>query len=206
MTTPKIDIDLLADSSDLGTSVPDSPALKQASELVAEYDRLGSEIVTLEERVKQRTARRKEIEEQILPGYMTEVGLTSFRTASGRNVSVETVVRGNIPALSTIEKARGNEKQILLARRDSAIAVVRQKWPGLIKTELSVALERGQMEVALHIAELLRKQFQLDPEVAENIHHATLNSHFKELRDDGKIEEIPVEPFALFVGQIAKIK
>jgi hypothetical protein len=207
VTNPSLnDIDLLADSSDLGTSVPDSPALKQVSGLVAEYDRLNQEISILEGKVKERELRRKEIEEQLMPNSMMEAGLTSFRTATGRNVLIDTVVRGNIPALSTIEKAKGDEKRFLLARRDSAISIVRQKWPGLIKTELTVALGRGQAEVALRVAELLRNQFQLDPEIAENIHPATLNSHFKELKADGKLEEIPVEPFALYVGPIAKIK
>ncbi len=206
MTNPNLDIDLLADSSDLGTSVPDSPALKQVNELVAEYDRLGAEMQTLAERMAARAARRKSIEEELMPGAMMEAGIQTFRTTSGRSVVVETVVRGNIPALSTIDKAKGDEKQFLLARRSTAIGIVRDRWPGLIKTNLTLSLGRGEAEVANRIAELIRNQFKLSPEIEENIHPQTLNSHFKEMMADGKLEEIPGEPFALYTGPIAKIK
>jgi hypothetical protein len=209
MTAPQpnlSDIDLLADSTDQGNQVPDSPALSKVSELVAKYDVLGGDIKRLEALLGEKKQARSEIERELLPTAMTEAGVTSFVTKSGRSVKIDEVINGNIPAISTIEKAKGPEKEALLQRRTTAIAVVHEKWPGLIKTEVTVALGKGETDLASQMVELLRTQFDVEPSVDETIHPATLNSHFKELKDNGRLEEIPVEPFQLYIGPIAKIK
>lgn len=202
------EIDLLADSQDLGNqqTVPDSPVLQRISELVADYDKMGGDLKRMAELMATITARRTQIEQETLPTAMAEAGIASFVTKSGRSVKVETVVRGNIPALSTIEKARGDERRVLEGRRVTALDIVRQKWPGLIKTEVVVSLGKGELGLATKIVEALRKGFDVQPSVDETIHPQTLNSHFKELTENGKLEEIPAEPFALYVGPIAKIK
>lgn len=187
-------------------SVPNSPALTNVSNLVEEYDKLGQDLKVLLVRVEALGARRVQIERESLPAAMQEAGVSSFTTTWGRSVEVKQIVSGNIPALSSIEKAKGPEKTLLLSRREKCLAVIKAKWPGLIKTELSVSLGKGQTGLASRIAELLRKQFELDPSVDESVHHQTLNSHFNQLKDDGKLEDIPAEPFGLYVGPIARIK
>lgn len=187
-------------------SVPNSPALTNVSNLVEEWDTLGRDIKVLAARMDTLMSRRTQIERESLPAAMQEAGVTSFTTTWGREVEVKQIVSGNIPALSSIEKAKGPEKTLLLSRRERCLAVIRAKWPGLIKTELSVSLGKGQTGLASRVAELLRKQFELDPSVDESIHHQTLNSHFNQLKEDGKLEEIPAEPFGLYVGPIARIK
>jgi len=209
MTTPpnRLDeINLLEDSTDQGNQVPDSPALTKVSALVADWDLKGGEIKRIEEKLAYLKKVRFDIERELLPTAMAEAGVTSFVTKTGRSVKIDEVINGNIPALSTIEKLRGDERTQMEARRTQAIDIVREKWPGLIKTELSVSLGRGETELATQMSELLRKQFGVTPETSESIHPMTLNSHFKELKNDGKLEEIPVEPFSLYVGPIAKIK
>lgn len=205
MSHPK-DIDLLVDSTDLGTSVPDTPALSKVSELVAQWDLLGGDIKRLEAAVVLKKQARSDLEKELLPNAMSEAGVTSFVTKSGRSVKIDEVINGNIPAISTIEKAKGDERVALENRRMNALAIVHEKWPGLIKTELSVSLGKGETELATQMVELLRKEFDVSAEVAETIHPGTLNSHFKELKDSGHLEEIPPEPFALYIGPIAKIK
>jgi lipoate synthase len=199
-------IDLLADSQDHGTVVPDSPALTAVSDLVAKWDILGGNIKRYEDQVALMKKERSEIEKELLPTAMSQANVSSFVTKSGRSVKIDEIVNGNIPAISTIEKLKGEERAAAERRRELALAVVHEKWPGLIKTELSVSLGKGETEVASQMAEMLRKQFGVTPSVDESIHPASLNSHFKQLKDDGKLEEIPVEPFALYVGPIAKIK
>jgi hypothetical protein len=209
MTAPQPDlgsIDLLSDSMDHGNQVPDSPALSKVSDLVAQWDVLGGDIKRLETTLAAKKASRADIEKELLPTAMSEAGVTSFVTKSGRSVKIDEVINGNIPAISTIEKAKGEERAALEARRNEAIGVVRSKWPGLIKTEVSVSLGKGETELATQMVELLRKEFDVTPSVDETIHPASLNSHFKQLKDDGKLEEIPQEPFALYIGPIAKIK
>jgi hypothetical protein len=208
MTAPQSakDIDLLADSTDLGNAVPDSPALSKVSELVAQYDLLGGDIKRIEAMLSDKKQKRSEIERELLPTAMTEAGVTSFVTKSGRSVKIDEVINGNIPAISTIEKAKGPEKEQLMQRRNTCLQIVHQRWPGLVKTEVSVSLGKGETELATQMVELLRKQFDVEPSVDESIHPATLNSHFKELKDNGRLEEIPAEPFQLYIGPIAKIK
>ena len=209
MTAPQPNlegIDLLADSQDHGTQVPDSPALKEVSNLVAKWDVLGGDIKRMEAAVLAKKAERSSIEKELLPTAMEQAGVSSFVTASGRSVKVDEVVSGHIPALSSIEKAKGEDRTVLENRRMEAIDIVRNKWPGLIKTEVSVSLGKGETELASRIVGLLREEFSVAASVDETIHPASLNSHFKQLKEDGKLEEIPIAPFALYVGPIAKIK
>ncbi len=196
------DIDLIGDAS----IAPDSVKLKNVAVLVTEWDSIMAALTRLAVDVQRLSARKTELEQVSLPASMTEAGVSSFVSDSGRSVKIEQVVRGNIPAISTVEKAKGPERTALAARRDTALEVVRAKWPGLIKTELSLSLGKGEAEVALRIAGLIREQFGFAPSVDETINPATLNSHFKELMEQGHVEEIPVEPFALYIGPIAKIK
>lgn len=199
-------IDLLADSQDHGTQVPDSPILAEVSDLVAKWDVLGGDIKRMEDAVAMKKKQRMDIERELLPTKMAEAGVASFVTKSGRSVKIDEIINGSIPALSTIEKLRGDERAAAELRRTTAIGIVHDKWPGLIKTELVVSLGKGETEVASQMAELLRERFGVTPSVDESIHPASLNSHFKQLKEDGRLEEIPPEPFALFVGPIAKIK
>lgn len=199
-------IDLLSDSMDHGTQVPDSPALAKVSTLVAQWDVLGGDIKRMEAAVAAKKLDRSNIEKELLPTAMSEAGVTSFVTKSGRSVKVEEIINGNIPAASTIEKARGEERAALENRRLVAVNIVREKWPGLIKTEVVVSLGKGETELASRMIQLLRKEFGVAPTVDEIINHMSLNAHFRQLKDDGKLEEIPQEPFALYIGPIAKIK
>lgn len=205
MTISIPDINLEGDSPE-NQPQTDSPQLKAVATLLEEYDKLEADLEKLAAMVTARAERKREILEASMPNAMAEAGVTMFKGTNGRKVEIETVCRGNIPALSTVEKARGQDRVDLQMRRNRAVEVVRVKWPGLIKTEVSVSLGRGETDVATRIAELIRKEFQLTPSVDETINPQTLNSHFRDLKEQGKLEEIPVEPFALYVGPIAKIK
>lgn len=199
------EIDLLSDSPD-NASVPDSPALESISKLAEEYDLLQKDLKILAERTRVREERIKEIQQRAMPLAMEQAGVTSFVAKNGRSVKIVERINGNIPAVSTIQKAKGEDRIALQTRREQAIAVVREKWSGLIKTELSVSFGKGEAGLAARTAQLLREQLQLNPSIDETIHPATLNSHFKELKDSGRLGEIPVEPFNLFIGPIAEIK
>lgn len=206
---PEQQIDLmtvLTDSLNQSEAVPNSPALRQVSALVEEWDTIQARIKKAEEFIELHSARRKDIEQVALPASMMEAGVTEFRTTSGRMVKIDEVVNGSIPAVSTIDKTKGPKRLDLQRRREAALAIIRHRWPGLLKTEVSVSLGREEAGLASRIAELIRTQFELDPSVDETVHPATLNAHFRELKDMGKLGDIPVEPFALYVGPIARIK
>jgi hypothetical protein len=199
------EIDLLSDSPD-NQQVPDSPALESISKLAEEYDLLKKDLKILAERTRIREERVKDIEQRAMPMAMEQAGVTSFVAKNGRSVKIKEIINGNIPALSTIDKKKGLERDTLLARRNQAFDIIRKKWSGLLKTELSVSFGKGEADLATRAVELLREQLQLTPTIDETVHHATLNAHFKELKDSGRLGEIPVEPFNLFIGPIAEIK
>src|SRR3954468_17193862 len=187
-------------------TIPDSQALAGVARWVDEWDDVVKRIDATEGLLSALKARKQKLEQEVGPAARFEAVVSGFRATRGRVVNIETVCQGNIPADTTIQKAKGEEREALLQRRQLGLAHVRQYWPGLIKTELSLSLPKGEAEVALRIAALIRNQFQLNPSVAESIHHATLNSHFKELLTMGRVGDIPIDTFALYVGPLAKIK
>ncbi|HKU52552.1 MAG TPA: hypothetical protein VJQ25_08800 [Nitrospira sp.] len=199
------EIDLLSDSPD-NAAVPDSPALATISKLAEEYDLLQKDLKILAERTRVREERVKEIQQQAMPLAMEQAGVTSFVAKNGRSIKIKEIISGSIPAISSIQKAKGEDRVKLETRRITAFEVVRKLWPGLLKTELSVSFGRGEAELALRAAKLLREQLELNPAIDESVHHASLNSHFKELKDTGRLGEIPPEPFNLYIGPIAEIK
>jgi len=208
MTNPNLlsNIDVLGDSPD-SQLIPDSPQLEAISKLVEEYDLLQSDLKVLAQRATVREERVEQILSRLLPEAMEQAGVMSFVTKSGRSVTVDDKINGNIPAESTIAKEKDPVKRAALQqRREEALRVIAEKWPGLIKTEVSVQLGRGELDVAIKAVKLLREQLDLPASIDQNVHPSTLNSHFKELKAEGKLEEIPVEPFALFIGPYAKIK
>jgi len=201
-----IDIDVVSDSLDR-PPVPDSPELAAITKLVEEYDLLENDLKILAQRAAVREDRKDQILSELLPQAMEQAGVSSFVTTSGRSVTVDDKINGNIPALSTIEKEKDPMKRAALtARREEAYRVIGEKWPGLIKTEVKASLGRGELELALKAVKLLREQLDLPASVDQTVHPQTLNSHFRELKENGRLEEIPVEPFALFIGPYAKIK
>lgn len=201
-----IDIDVLSDSPDF-KKVADSSELAAVSKLVEEYDLLQNDLKILAQRAAVREERVEEILSQLLPRAMDQAGVSSFVTTSGRSVTIDDKINGNIPAASTILKEKDPAKRAaLVQRREDALRIITEKWPGLIKTEVSVSLGRGELDVAIKAVKLLRDQLDLPASVEQSVHPSTLNSHFKELKNDGRLEEIPVEPFALFIGPYAKIK
>src|SRR4051812_11978594 len=117
MTTPQHpdlgSINLLEDSMDHGTQVPDSPALIKVSDLVAKWDLKKGRIRQLEAALDAEKRDVSSIEKELLPNAMSEAGVTAFVTKTGRSVKIDEVINGNIPALSTIEKAKGDERTIL---------------------------------------------------------------------------------------------
>lgn len=203
---PLSSIDVVGDSPDAKV-VPDSPQLEAVAKLVEEYDLIQSDLKILAQRVEVREDRIEMILSQLLPAAMEQAGVTSFVTKSGRSVTIDDKINGSIPALSTIAKEKDpTKKAALLARREEALRVIEEKWPGLIKTEVNVALGRGELDVAIQAVKLLREQLDLPASVKQDVNHNTLNAHFKELKAEGKLEEVPVEPFALYIGPYAKIK
>jgi hypothetical protein len=197
-------IDLESDGA--AAPVPTDEKIAAISKLAVEYDLLQKDLKILEERTRIRKERCLQIEREAMPLAMENAGVKAFVASNGRSIKIDEIVSGSIPAKSTIDKAKGDEKQTLITRREAAYAVINEKWPGLVKTELSVSFGKGEAEVALRMAKLISDQFQRTAAIDTSVHPGTLNSHFKELKEQGKLGEIPVEPFDLYIGPIAKIK
>jgi hypothetical protein len=202
-----LQIDLEADSLEVAPApATDSPALASVAALVTEWDTAQTKKAKAEADAKAAQEIILNIERERLPAAMADAGIKSFKTKTGRSVTIETVANASIPAQSTIDKAKGEMRTALMARRAAAYAYIGNNWPGLIKTELSLAFPKGEAGLASRIAQLIRDQFALAPEIAETVHPSTLNSHFKELRDQGKLGAVPADLFGLYIGPIAKIK
>lgn len=123
-----------------------------------------------------------------MPAMMQEVGLPLFGLPDGRNVELAEGVEASIPKESQAEAFEWLE---------------RNGHGGLIKTRLTVALARGELALARKAGALLRRELELESDIDEGVHAATLKGWAKERLEAG--EAIPCPPFRISAYTFAKI-
>lgn len=135
---------------------------------------------------KKEEARR--LREEALPSAMQEVGLTKVTLDSGRVISVAQEVYASISA----------------DNKPAAYAWLEEHdFGGLIKTEVSVAFGRGEMEKAKGLQDELRgKGMQVD--IDSSIHAQTLKAFIKEQLAAGN--GLPLDLFGAMPVWVAKVK
>lgn len=144
----------------------------------AKVERLGKELVEAK-KVQQ------ELEQEDFPELMKEVGVTSFQTADGEQFILTEEISCGI--------TKDNHKAAMEW-------LDKNKFGGLIKTLLEVSFAREDREHALRLAELLQneaasRQVQIEPEVSESVHAATLKSFIKEEMEKG--HAVPNDLFSI---------
>lgn len=137
----------------------------------------------------------KQTEERLLqkdiPELLDRMRLQECTTASGIQVKVKREIKASLP---------GNER--VEARLGAFSWLVEHGHSGVIKNQISVALDRGEDSRAdALIVELRTKGF--DVEAKKDVHAGTLGALVRELMAEGQI--IPREFFNLFDLRIAKL-
>ncbi len=147
-----------------------------------------AETKALEDALKDAKARLRSLEREDLPALMAEIGLTELKLADGSVVSIKEEVDAGLSE----------------ERRPAALRwLLDNGFGGLIKTEITVAFERGQHDEAEKLAAELGLTVP-NLNLTETVHSATLKSFVKEQLREG--HAIPMDLFGVFPYSIAKVQ
>lgn len=177
------DADTKVDPSDHGKAGIARLASKQAT--------LAEEISVLEAAVKEKKKELQRVEEQDLPEAMDAIGMSEFTLTDGTKISIKTFYNASIP---------GERKEEAFTWLDE------NGHGGIIKTDVSVAFGRGELEIARAFVEFARgfNEAAIDPELEQGVHWQTLRSFVKEQIEGGSA--LPLDLFGVFVGRKAHLK
>lgn len=153
-------------------------ALKLAELLLAarkNVERLDAELRTAKDEVRR-------LEQEDLPELMQELGLETFKLASGESVEVKQDVECGI---SEERRARAHAW------------LTENGFGGLIKTEVVARFGRDERDAAVEAAE------KINGEMVERVHPATLKSFVKEQMEAGRA--IPFDLFGIHPFNRVKI-
>ena len=198
---PKPDIDLLADAEDSGASARD---LQQIITYCEEQQQVEADIAKLKEQVKERAERLEKLQLNLIPDLMLALNIKKFSLASGYVVEVKGILRGTIPTTQQIDNADEMDRPFLIQRRNEALAWLRDNnAASIIKNQVVAEFGAGEDEAAKKFFASIQAQgYRVKCE--EEVNFMTLNSYFKQARENGKV--IPAEAFGLFEGNKATIK
>jgi len=158
---------------------------------------LNNELAKLDERYAQ-------LQLELLPDLLMAIGMKKFTLASGELIEIKDFTRGSIPTLTAIEKAEDVDKQVLMVRREQAIAWLKaNNAETIIKNQIVVLFGKGQAQEAEQLYTKLQEQGMVTRK-EEEINFMTLNALLKAKLAEGV--NIPAEPFQLFVGKKAELK
>lgn len=128
-------------------------------------------------------------EREDLPALMQEFGITELKLSDGSTVSVVPDVICGIPE----------------AKRPAAAEWLRANgFGGLLKTQLTVAFERGGSDEARRVAGRLHDELGIDAQVAEAVHPQTLKSFVREQLAQGR--SLPEDCFTVLSFNRANLK
>jgi hypothetical protein len=156
--------------------------IKRAVQLAELLLKARDAVADLESQLTVAKADVARLEQEDLPDLMLELGLTSFKMDNGASVEVVPDVQCGI----TEER-----------RRAAHDWLIENNFGGLIKTEVSVAFGKGELEQAQALAE------QVHGSVKESVHSATLKSFVKEQMAAGAA--VPFDLFGVRPFNRAKI-
>ena len=184
------------DQFDYGADAdPDQEVVARA---FAELDKLTLQAERLTEQRKKAEDQLKNIkqaEEQLLtkdiPELLGKMRLDECTTASGIQVKVKREIKMSLPGHERVE-----------ARMGALRWLIEHGHGGVIKNQISIALERGEDSRADELVVELRAK-GLDVEAKKDVHPSTLGALARELFAAGTI--VPRENFNIFDMRLAKL-
>lgn len=175
--------------ADAATQTSSTTDLKAIATLSTKLLKLQTEAEQMEESLKVKRQEIKLLAETTIPDAMHAAGLKSFALANGYKLQIQDIVAGSIP-----------EKN-----RPEAFAWLRANAFGwLIKTEIKVALGKGQEALAAKAQAALAK-LKIEAEVKEAVHPQTLGAWVRQERQEGNTK-LPLELLGIFIGKRVKVE
>jgi hypothetical protein len=174
---------------------PDQEAVARA---FADLDKLTLQAERIHEqrvRADEQAQKLKQAEEQLLnkdiPELLAKMRLDECTTASGISIKVKREIKASLPGHERVE-----------ARMGALRWLVEHGHGGVIKNQVSIALERGEDTRADDLVVDLRAK-GFDVEAKKDVHASTLGALVRELVAEGMI--VPRDLFNLFDMRIAKL-
>jgi hypothetical protein len=168
---------------------PSTGDLKVINDLILRAAEIQAGLAKLEKRTGDGKKLLKNILEVELPEVLAKNGFKPGDqfTYGGITVRLEKDVHANVPAKSSIEKERDDERRSeLIARRDAALEILEEIAPALIKRKYEVSFERDAEEEAKAFEQKLKAMENAPDFTTERtVHPATLSKFIKELTSDG---------------------
>jgi len=158
------------------------------SDLANKQLKLATEVSELEADLKAKKEELRLTSEQELPDAMQQAGLTQITLSSGEKISINEFYNAHI------SKANQEKAYEWLATNGHE---------GLIKNEVLLKFGREETEVVDQTVSALQSR-GLSPEVRQSVHPSTLKAFVKEQITTGN--DIPTEPFGIYIGTKATIK
>ena len=162
--------------------------LSIVSSLANKQLQLATEVAELEVNLKAKKEELRLTSEQELPDAMQAAGLTQIKLKSGENISINEFYNAHI------SKANQEKAYEWLTANGHE---------GLIKNEVLLKFGREESLVVDETVSALQAR-GLSPQVRQSVHPSTLKAFVKEQFTSGN--DIPTEPFGIYIGTKAIIK
>lgn len=178
----------LADSIDSTPDAPTDGELLTISNLVKEQVSLEDQIEMLNEDLKEKGKRLRQLSEEHIPAALKAVGTSQFRTDDGLEVDVKEKMSASV--------SKKNKPLV--------VAWLREHGHGsLVKNLVSAVFGRDQDEDAIRALNILTDSgFEAQQEV--DVNTTTLKAFVKEQLEAG--EDIPLEMFGVYIYNSTTIK
>jgi len=162
--------------------------LSIVSTLANKQLKLATDVAELEADLKAKKEELRLTSEQELPDAMQAAGLTQITLSTGEKISINEFYNAHI--------SKANQEK-------AYEWLVSNGHEGLIKNEVLMKFGRDESEVVEQTVSALQSR-GLSPEVRQSVHPSTLKAFVKEQFTSGN--DIPTEPFGIYIGTKATIK
>jgi len=163
------------------------------------------ELMQLEEKAKALSKEIQILRTETIPEAMDAIGMSEFALADGTKIEIKPLIKGSLPSKGAIEKAGDEDRPLLEKRLADGLTYLRSNNAGsLIKNTLTFDIDKGKDNIVSQL-EALGEELGLAYERDESVHAQTLNKWLKERIEEGKIDDIPQDTFAIFNGREAVV-
>lgn len=167
--------------------------LKSISTLAKNLIDLDTQIGVAQTTLESLQDKRRQLAEELLPGAMTEVGLSDFTLTTGQQIIVAKFYSCGLP--------KADEDPLLRTR---AFNWLRDNGHGgLIKTNIISQFGKGE-EAEVRRATLALTKARVPFFQKDDVHYQTLKAWVRETYEAG--HEVPTDLFRVFIGNRATIK
>jgi|TARA_R110000796_G_scaffold73470_2_gene165234 flagellar hook-length control protein FliK len=162
--------------------------LSIVSTLANKQLKLATQVSEIEADLKAKKEELRLTSEQELPDAMQSAGLTQITLSTGEKISINEFYNAHI--------SKANQEK-------AYEWLVSNGHEGLIKNEVLLKFGREESDVVDETVSALQSR-GLSPEVRQSVHPSTLKAFVKEQFTSGN--DIPTEPFGIYIGTKATIK